>query len=334
MIVARKADALSFSCLRFFTAAPRRISRDAERTITGGFFDGKTSAEERRAYLLGVLRAAEPAAAAAGAPDAAGLNALLARNEAELAQFTALDARLDAQERAAWLAAGTAGYEPFVLMVHVECRAQMPYLQHSGTENMHGIIRLSFLAHTVNMNPMPTVGWHAKAGMTPRTNAWPLRPRSPPWWMPRALPLRRRRRQTPARSAAASACVLAMLVLQLGQARMHRAMRCRPWHQSSLRRPQGCSNTVLLLRHMLQERPPGQAAMQGALQRMVRQPLSPGKPQQFPKLALLLRHILQALQPWRVRMHKAALCRARQLSPRRPLHRPQEVLQPRHMRPS
>lgn len=99
------------------TAAAPRWSRDAERTITGGFFDGKTSAEERRAYLLSVLRAGEPAAAAAGAPDAAGLNALLARSEAELAQFAALDARLDAQERAAWLAASTAGCVPSVLRV-------------------------------------------------------------------------------------------------------------------------------------------------------------------------------------------------------------------------
>ena len=91
------------------------MSRDAETTITGGFFDGKTSAEERRTYLLSVLRAAQPAAAVAGPPDAAGLNALLARSEAELAQFAALDARLDAQERAAWLAASRAGCAPFVL---------------------------------------------------------------------------------------------------------------------------------------------------------------------------------------------------------------------------
>jgi len=77
----------------------------ADRSITGGFFDGKTSAEERRAYLLGLLRADGSAGGAtAGAPDGGpGLNALLARSEAELAQFAALDRHLDAQERGAGL---------------------------------------------------------------------------------------------------------------------------------------------------------------------------------------------------------------------------------------
>ncbi|KAK9844050.1 hypothetical protein WJX81_003008 [Elliptochloris bilobata] len=92
---------------RICAAAAGKLSF-ADRSITGGFFDGKTSAEERRTYLLGVMRAAGPVAAGAGAPDAAGLNALLARSEAELAQFAALDAQLDAQELGAWHAAGHA----------------------------------------------------------------------------------------------------------------------------------------------------------------------------------------------------------------------------------
>ena len=77
----------------------------ADRSITGGFFDGKTSAEERRAYLLGLLRADGAAGGAnAGATDCGpGLNALLARSEVELAQFAALDRHLDAQERSAGL---------------------------------------------------------------------------------------------------------------------------------------------------------------------------------------------------------------------------------------
>ncbi len=33
----------------------------ADRSITGGFFDGKTSAEERRSFLLSLLRSDEPA---------------------------------------------------------------------------------------------------------------------------------------------------------------------------------------------------------------------------------------------------------------------------------
>ncbi|KAK9827652.1 hypothetical protein WJX81_004004 [Elliptochloris bilobata] len=101
---------------RICAAAAGKLSF-ADRSITGGFFDGKTSAEERRTYLLGVMRAAEPVAAGAGAPDAAGLNALLARSEAELAQFAALDAQLDAQELAAWHAAG--GDTPYARLATV-----------------------------------------------------------------------------------------------------------------------------------------------------------------------------------------------------------------------
>ena len=124
------------------------LSRDAERTITGGFFDGKTSAEERRTYLLSVLRAAEPAAAAAGAPDAAGLNALLARSEAELAQFAALDARLDAQERAAWRAASTAGCGPSVLKVFASGRASVPGVQ-SGMNVQNSAARLKVIMRSM-----------------------------------------------------------------------------------------------------------------------------------------------------------------------------------------
>ena len=34
----------------------------ADRCITGGFFDGRTSAQERQAYLLSLIRPAGPAA--------------------------------------------------------------------------------------------------------------------------------------------------------------------------------------------------------------------------------------------------------------------------------
>ena len=34
----------------------------ADRCITGGFFDGKTGAQERQAYLLSLMRPIDPAA--------------------------------------------------------------------------------------------------------------------------------------------------------------------------------------------------------------------------------------------------------------------------------
>ncbi len=38
----------------------------ADRCITGGFFDGKTGAQERQAYLLGLIRPTTPAADGCG----------------------------------------------------------------------------------------------------------------------------------------------------------------------------------------------------------------------------------------------------------------------------
>ena len=72
---------------------------------TGGLFDGKASPDERRQYLLKLIRSAAsagPTAASTAALCDAELNALLARGEAEQALFEREDARLLQQERAAW----------------------------------------------------------------------------------------------------------------------------------------------------------------------------------------------------------------------------------------
>ncbi len=84
--------------------------------FTGGFFDGKTSAEERRSYLLNVLQnhGSDAGSTGGGGSDAtslsdAALDKLLARSAEELALLTADTARRAAARRgpAAWAAAGT-----------------------------------------------------------------------------------------------------------------------------------------------------------------------------------------------------------------------------------
>ncbi|KAL4430828.1 hypothetical protein ABPG75_006084 [Micractinium tetrahymenae] len=86
----------------------------ADRSITGGFFDGKTSAEERQRYLLDTIRSSQRAAAplagsgdggdGGGALSDAQLNALLARGEGELELFEAEDRRMRETELASWQA--------------------------------------------------------------------------------------------------------------------------------------------------------------------------------------------------------------------------------------
>jgi superfamily II DNA or RNA helicase len=83
----------------------------ADRSITGGFFDGKTSAAERQKYLLGLLK--DSGGGGSGSGSGAGgsrssnlndseLNSLLARTEEELKLFEKEDARLIASEKEAW----------------------------------------------------------------------------------------------------------------------------------------------------------------------------------------------------------------------------------------
>ncbi|KAK9820162.1 hypothetical protein WJX72_006943 [[Myrmecia] bisecta] len=76
----------------------------ADRSITGGFFDMKTSAEERRQYLLHVIRtsAQQQDLAASTSLSDAELNKLLLRGEHEAAIFEREDLRLAQQELAAW----------------------------------------------------------------------------------------------------------------------------------------------------------------------------------------------------------------------------------------
>ncbi|GIL43611.1 hypothetical protein Vafri_1303, partial [Volvox africanus] len=69
----------------------------ADSSITGGFFDGQTSAEERREYLLNLLSATAPAGGDGGGVKEAGmlsdsdLNRLVARGAEELAFLEAED---------------------------------------------------------------------------------------------------------------------------------------------------------------------------------------------------------------------------------------------------
>lgn len=74
----------------------------AERTITGGLFDGKTSSAERQKYLLNLLRQQDAALAVAGSgdPEENGgvlsdekINQVLARNEEEKKLFAEEDVR-------------------------------------------------------------------------------------------------------------------------------------------------------------------------------------------------------------------------------------------------
>ncbi|PRW58677.1 chromatin structure-remodeling complex SYD-like isoform X1 [Chlorella sorokiniana] len=82
----------------------------ADRSITGGFFDGKTSAEERQRYLLETIRTSTQrgGSGASGSTDGqlsdSQLNEMLARGEGEVELFEAEDARMQAGEEAAWRA--------------------------------------------------------------------------------------------------------------------------------------------------------------------------------------------------------------------------------------
>ncbi|KAI8474646.1 MAG: P-loop containing nucleoside triphosphate hydrolase protein [Monoraphidium minutum] len=84
----------------------------ADSSITGGFFDGMTSADDRRKYLLSILNAppdAPPGATASGGGDGGSglemgdgeLSALLARGAGERGLFDREDARRGAAEAAA-----------------------------------------------------------------------------------------------------------------------------------------------------------------------------------------------------------------------------------------
>ncbi|KAL4547969.1 hypothetical protein Ndes2526B_g07184 [Nannochloris sp. 'desiccata'] len=83
----------------------------ADRSITGGFFDGKTSAAERQKYLLGLLKDTDNGCGGGGKGNRDGssgnlsdseLNTLLARTDEELKLFEKEDARLIASEKEAW----------------------------------------------------------------------------------------------------------------------------------------------------------------------------------------------------------------------------------------
>jgi hypothetical protein len=64
--------------------------------LPGGFFDGKTSAEERQRYLLDTIRTSTQRTAAPGSVPLsdAQVNQLLARGDDELALFQAEDRRM------------------------------------------------------------------------------------------------------------------------------------------------------------------------------------------------------------------------------------------------
>jgi len=96
----------SASCRLFSTLLPTRCSCKHLPSPAGGFFDGKTSAEERQRYLLDTIKSstgqqrqagasgADGAGAGAGQLSNAQLNKLLARGEGELELFGAEDARM------------------------------------------------------------------------------------------------------------------------------------------------------------------------------------------------------------------------------------------------
>ncbi|RYR30974.1 hypothetical protein Ahy_B01g055767 isoform A [Arachis hypogaea] len=73
----------------------------ANQSITAGFFDNDTSAEDRREYLESLLRECKKEEAAPVLDDDA-LNDILARSEAELDVFEAVDKKRKDDELAAW----------------------------------------------------------------------------------------------------------------------------------------------------------------------------------------------------------------------------------------
>ncbi|MED6121682.1 hypothetical protein PIB30_032451 [Stylosanthes scabra] len=73
----------------------------ANQSITAGFFDNNTSAEDRREYLESLLRECKKEEAAPVLDDDA-LNDLLARSEAEIDVFEAVDQKRREEEMATW----------------------------------------------------------------------------------------------------------------------------------------------------------------------------------------------------------------------------------------
>ncbi|XP_042515442.1 chromatin structure-remodeling complex protein SYD-like isoform X2 [Macadamia integrifolia] len=73
----------------------------ANQSITAGFFDNNTSAEDRREYLESLLRESKKEEAAPVLDDDA-LNDLLARSESEIDVFESIDRRRREEEMAAW----------------------------------------------------------------------------------------------------------------------------------------------------------------------------------------------------------------------------------------
>ncbi|XP_031493485.1 chromatin structure-remodeling complex protein SYD [Nymphaea colorata] len=73
----------------------------ANQSITAGFFDNNTSAEDRREYLEGLLRECKKEEAAPVLDDDA-LNYLLARSESEIDVFEAVDRKRHEDEMASW----------------------------------------------------------------------------------------------------------------------------------------------------------------------------------------------------------------------------------------
>ncbi|CAL5047140.1 unnamed protein product [Urochloa decumbens] len=90
----------------------------ANQSITAGFFDNNTSAEDRREYLESLLRECKKEEAAPVLDDDA-LNDILARSEAEIDIFESIDKQRREEEMAAWQKVvqdgSTSGLDPEVL---------------------------------------------------------------------------------------------------------------------------------------------------------------------------------------------------------------------------
>uniref|UniRef100_A0A804PWX0 Chromatin structure-remodeling complex protein SYD n=1 Tax=Zea mays TaxID=4577 RepID=A0A804PWX0_MAIZE len=90
----------------------------ANQSITAGFFDNNTSAEDRREYLESLLRESKKEEAAPVLDDDA-LNDILARSEAEIDIFESIDKQRREEEMAAWQKVvqdgSTSGLDPGVL---------------------------------------------------------------------------------------------------------------------------------------------------------------------------------------------------------------------------
>jgi hypothetical protein len=77
----------------------------ANQSITAGFFDDDTSAEDRREYLESLLRETKKEEVALVLDDEA-LNDLLARSDAEIDTFEAVDKKRQEEEQAWWRQCG------------------------------------------------------------------------------------------------------------------------------------------------------------------------------------------------------------------------------------